>query len=224
MAQQDVRYFLNGTLLSITEERLTVVATDGHRLALTKHVLREKAAQDTIVIVPRKGVVEIQHLLADKTDENVEVIISKNHIRIIMDNFILTSKLINARYPHSQKVIPKLTDSSLLVDRDLLKLALTRVAVLSNEKIRGVRLELTTDKLRLLTNNIAHEQAEDEIAINYAGKAMEISLNISYLLDVLNILDGGSLKIDLRSANEGILIEHPGQQHNSIYVIMPMRL
>lgn len=224
MAQQDVRYFLNGTLLSVSEQTLIAVATDGHRLALAKQRLLDSVDKNTNIIVPKKGVVEIQRLLSDQTDENVELTLSTNHIRVKTGSFILTSKLIAGRYPDYQKVIPKLQDNLLLVDRDVFKSALLRVAVLSNDKIRGVRLELSSGRLRLSANNLEQERAEDKIEVNYHGEAMEISININYLLDVLNVLSAGMLKMYLTGVNGSILIEQPEHHSGCVYVVMPMRL
>jgi DNA polymerase-3 subunit beta len=224
MAQQDVRYFLNGTLLNTAHQTLTAVATDGHRLSLSKLDCEQPINKETNIIVPRKAVTEIQSLLSDKPDLTIELTLSNNHIRLKADDFILTSKLIDGRYPDYQKVIPKVTGQMLTVDRDVLKRALSRVSVLSNEKMRGVRLELRPGQMKLSANNPEQEQAEDEMEVNYTGEPLEISFNVNYLLDVLNVLSSGDVQLQLSNSLAGTVIDQPEQHPNSLYIVMPMRL
>jgi len=224
MAQNDVRSFLNGTLIHVNKQTLTVVSTDGHRLALSKQSLLSELSEQLNIIVPRKGVSEIQHLLLDKEEMEITLSFDNQHIRLETEEFTLTSKLIDGRYPDYQKVIPKQSHLSVSVDRDLLKAALTRVSILSNEKARGVRLEFRQGYMRLLSNNPDQEQAEDEIEIDYAGESLDMSFNINYLLDVLGVLGAGLITIQLTDAAGSALIEQPQTHPNALYVVMPMRL
>tara|TARA_R110000868_G_scaffold158036_3_gene385763 strand:- start:5869 stop:6972 length:1104 start_codon:yes stop_codon:yes gene_type:complete len=222
MAQQDVRYFLNGALLQVDGSNLTVVATDGHRLALATENLPELNA-NTKIIVPRKGVLELMKLLGD-VENDVTLKISHNNIRVDAEDYTLTSKLVDGRYPDYQKVIPKGGDKELVINKDLLKQALTRVSVLSNEKYRGVRFELKEGLLRLAANNPEREEAEDEIEINYNDGDLAVGFNVNYVLDAINALDNGDIKLTLANANSSALIEHTEKNRESLYVVMPMRL
>jgi DNA polymerase-3 subunit beta len=224
MAQDDVRYFLNGTLINASKQTLTAVATDGHRLALSTQLLASELDEHINIIVPRKGVNEIQHLLADRDKAEITLSFNTHHVRIAAEDFTLTSKLVDGRYPEYQKVIPKEGGQLLSVDRDVLKTALTRVSILSAEKVRGVRLELTRGQMRLLSNNPEQEQAEDEIEVDYNGDPLEISFNIQYLLDVLSVLNADFIQMHLTNSTGSVLIDQPKTHPNCLYVIMPMRL
>jgi DNA polymerase-3 subunit beta len=224
MAQDDVRHFLNGTLINVSKQTLTAVATDGHRLALSTQLLASELSEYVNIIVPRKGVNEIQHLLADRNEMDVMLSFNTQHVRITGEDFTLTSKLVDGRYPEYQKVIPKESGSQLTVDRDILKTALTRVSILSSEKVRGVRLELTRGQMRLLSNNPEQEQAEDEIEVEYQGEPLEISFNVQYLLDVLNVLDADLIQMHFTHSMGGVLIDQLKNHPNSLYVVMSMRL
>ena len=224
MAQQDVRYYLNGSLWKIEDNTLTVVATDGHRLAMSKVQLssKEKIASAS-VIVPRKAIVEIGRVLTD-TQETINVVISGKNIRVSGDGFVLSSKLIEGRYPDYLNVVPKNTLSELVVDRDVLKPVLSRVAILSNEKYRGVRLTLNNNALTVNANNPDHEEAEEQLVVDYDGDSFEIGLNVNYLLDALNALPKGNVIFSLSGAEKSIIIEHKNDSSASLNVIMPMRL
>jgi DNA polymerase-3 subunit beta len=224
MAQDDVRHFLNGTLINVSKQTLTAVATDGHRLALSTQALASELSEYVNIIIPRKGVNEIQHLLADRNEMDITLSFNTQHVRIEGDDFTLTSKLVDGRYPEYQKVIPKNNSALLTVDRDILKTALTRVSILSNEKVRGVRLELTRGQMRLLSNNPEQEQAEDEIEVDYQGEPLEISFNVQYLLEVLNVLEADLIQMHLATSMGGVLIDQLKAHPNSLYVVMSMRL
>ena len=225
MAQQDVRYYLNGLYLEILGGRLRVVATDGHRLALATGPARVEAA-DTGVIIPRKGVLELSRLLDG--DAPLELAIGSNHLRAANEQFTFTSKLVDGKFPDYERVIPKNADKSVIGDRAELKQAFTRTAILSNEKYRGVRLKLADDSLDITANNPEQEQAEEVVAVEYGGAELEIGFNVSYLLDVLSVLNQARVRLSLSDEASSALLEHaepPAEQEpERLYVVMPMRL
>ncbi len=221
MAQQDVRYYLNGLLLEVGEGRLRAVATDGHRLALSEIGLGSGDDEQRQVIVPRKGVLELQRLLG--SDEAISLAIGAKHIRATLGAIRFTSKLIDGRFPDYDRVIPKPDGNVLKAERENLRHALQRAAILSNEKYRGVRLELLADKLKIQANNPDQEEAQDEIEVEYAGGDIEIGFNVNYLLDALGAVTGDDVEIGFIDANSSCLIHAPGVDHTR-YVVMPMRL
>lgn len=222
MAQQDVRYYLNGMLWELKDQRLRVVATDGHRLALCTLPEKVDASGDTQVILPRKGVLELARLLLDE-DENIAVVIGSNHIRATTVDFTFTSKLVDGKFPDYQRVLPRSPNKIVLSDRLELRQAFTRAAILSNEKYRGVRLKLTDNTLDIVANNPEQEEAEEAVAVDYQGEALEVGFNVSYLLDVLAVLSGERVKLSLSDPNSSALLEE-SEEGDSLYVVMPMRL
>ena len=222
MAQQDVRYFLNGMLLEVTSEYTRTVATDGHRLATCTVNVGAPGVERRQAIVPRKGVLELGRLLSDG-DEDVTLHVSANHIRVTRGNYTLTSKLVDGKFPDYEKVIPKDANRTILGDRETLKQAFHRASILSNEKYRGVRLIIETDQLTIQANNPEQEEAEEVVDVSYQGERMEIGFNVSYLQDVLNVLDTDEVRISVSDANSSALIESPGKE-DTMYVVMPMRL
>jgi DNA polymerase III subunit beta len=220
MAQQDVRYYLNGLLLETQESSLRAVATDGHRLALCEIALSSpgKAGQ---VIVPRKGVLELQRILG--TEGDVELAIGTNHVRAQIGDIRFTSKLIDGRFPEYGRVIPSSPAKLVQADRELLRQALQRTAILSNEKYRGIRLAVRTDLLTIQAHNPEQEEAEDQVEVVYAGDEVEIGFNVNYLLDALSAIEGDKVEIGLTDANSSCLIHAPGLTQTR-YVVMPMRL
>lgn len=222
MAQQDVRYYLNGMLWEVRRDSLRTVTTDGHRLAYSITDIR--AQTDNIqVIVPRKAVMELGRLLSEAESE-VTVTLGRNHLRVKTVDYVFTSKLIDGRFPDYEKVIPQVLEKCLVVDRDILKQALSRVAILVSEKHRSVRLELKTNLLKVATNNPDdQEKAEEEVAVGYMGPEMEIAFNINYLIDALNALPGGEVKLSMAGSDSSVRIEGLNED-TSIYVVMPMRL
>jgi len=221
MAQQDVRYYLNGLMLETGKNRLRGVATDGHRLALCDIPIENQDVTHGQIILPRKGVAELNRLL-DGGGE-IELAIGTNHLQARLDGIRFTSKLIDGRFPDYERVIPNKETSTLKAARDTLRGALQRAAILSNEKYRGVRLELGKDKLRIQANNPDQEEAEDEIEVEYPHGEMEIGFNVNYLLDALNVLDGEVVEIDFVDANSSCLLRSE-QDDQAKYVVMPMRL
>jgi len=221
MAQQDVRYYLNGLLLETEGKTLRAVATDGHRLALAEVALGSKASRDEQVIVPRKGVLELNRLLDG--DGELRVVLGSNHIRVERDGIRLTSKLIDGRFPEYGRVIPQSTPSVVKGDCGLLRHALQRTAILSNEKYRGVRLELGENSVVISANNPEQEEATETIEMEYGGEKMEIGFNVNYLMDALAALESEEVELHLSDANSSCLIVAPGATGVK-YVVMPMRL
>ncbi len=222
MAQQDVRYYLNGMLLELGSQYVRLVATDGHRLALSSLATDLSRESDTQVIIPRKGVIELARLLNDSDDE-VVLSIGDSHIYSQIGNYKFTSKLIDGKFPDYNRVIPKGGDKIIHADRSSLKEMFTRASILSHENIRGVQLHLTQNVLQVFANNPEHEQAEDSLEVDYSGDDLQIGFNVSYLIDVMNVLSTDDVKITLLNANSSALIESTSDS-SSLYVIMPMRL
>lgn len=223
MAQQDVRYYLNGMLIDINQGVMKVVATDGHRLALGISDKKDVLADHMQIIVPRKGIMELMRLLED-SDEEVEIIIGTNHICVLTPSFTFTSKLVEGKFPDYQRVIPKNGNKIVFINRELFKQALTRVSILSNEKFRGVRLLISENLLKIIANNPEQEEAEDEIDIDYQGADLEIGFNVNYLLDVCNTINSEKVKLTFIDTNSSALIEAHDDQNNFVYVVMPMRI
>lgn len=222
MAIQDVRYYLNGLLLEMSQNQIRAVATDGHRLALSEADCSLDQDTGLQVILPRKAVLELARLLSD-SDEQIEVDVSSNHIRFIMGETSFTSKLIDGKFPDYQRVIPTNMDKEITADRDQLKQALMRTSILSNEKYRGIRFQFTSGLLKLLAHNPEQEEAEDEMEIDYQGDELIIGFNVGYLIEVLNVIDTESVKLYLSDSNSSCLIQNKDSEQ-SRYVIMPMRL
>jgi len=221
MAQQDVRYYLNGLLLETEKKRLRAVATDGHRLALSEVDLLGAASRDEQLIVPRKGVLELSRLL--EGDGEVQLALGANHIRVQLDGVRLTSKLIDGRFPEYSRVVPAQPKYTIKADRNLLRQALQRTAILSNEKYRGVRLELAANSVVLQANNPEQEEAVETLEVEYAGDAMEIGFNVNYLLDALAAVDSEQVELGVTDGNSSCLIREPGSDGTK-FVVMPMRL
>ncbi len=220
MAQEDVRYFLNGMLWEIGDGYFRGVTADGHRLAMSTCDLAIKPASLTQVIIPRKAITELLRSLGDNEDE-VNLTISRHHARIVSPTVTFTTKLIDSKFPDYKKVVPKGGDKVVTVERDKFKEVLSRVAVLSNEKLRSVRLELKNNLIRLFANNLEQEQAEEELNVDYKGEELKIGFNIGYLLDVLSAAPEGSVSLTLSQASGSALIEHT-EDKQSLYVVSPM--
>lgn len=221
MANQDVRYYLNGLLLETQGNVLRTVATDGHRLALSHRTIDVELPEKQ-VIVPRKGVVEMSRLLDDE-DADIAIAIGDNAIRATTSVVVFTSKLVDGRFPDYRRVLPKGGNKVAVASRNLLKQALNRVSILSNEKFRGVRIQFEQDLLKISANNPEQEEAEEIVDVDYKFDKLEIGFNVSYLLDVLNNLRSDDVRITLIDGNSSALIENH-QEEDSMYVVMPMRL
>ncbi len=222
MAQQDVRYYLNGLMLEISANYLRAVATDGHRLAYCEKETSADITDLKQVIIPRKGVLELLRLLKD-TEETVKIILGSNHLQVIFDQLRLTSKLIDGRFPDYNRVMPTDGDNIITVNRDQLRQSLMRASILSNEKYRGIRLMLEKNLIKLQAQNPDQEEADIELEVDYAGDEIEIGFNVNYMLDVLNVTGSETVQAALRDSNSSFLLTYPDQQ-DCKYVIMPMRL
>lgn len=223
MAQQDVRYYLNGLLLDINGGKLRAVATDGHRLA-TCEVETETDPPDAVqqVIVPRKGVQELLRLLAD-TEDTAILRIGPNHVRAGLDNIRFTSKLIDGKFPDYRRVIPASSEHMAIADRLALRGALARAAILSNDQYRGVRLQLEKQNLHLQTHNPEQEEAEEDLEVQYGGPPLEIGFNVTYLMDALGVMSSQEVRLFFTDASSSCLLQE-AEGETCQYVIMPMRL
>lgn len=226
MAQQDVRFYLNGMLLEIGSERLSCVATDGHRLSYSQCETDVEPEVPVRSIVPRKGINELLRLLGTiDSDKTIEMLVTGQRLQIDTDGVQLSTKLIDGRFPDYNRVIPIDGNKELVVDCQSLKECLTRASVLSNEKYRGVRVALSDGLLTISSNNPEQEEAFDELEVDYTGESTEIGFNVAYLLDVLNILECELVRVILKDGNSSALLT-PVQESgaDSKYVVMPMRL
>ncbi|MGB8974653.1 MAG: DNA polymerase III subunit beta, partial [Pseudomonas capeferrum] len=222
MAQQDVRYYLNGMLLEVSRNTLRAVSTDGHRLALCSMSAPIEQDDRHQVIVPRKGILELARLLTDP-EGMVSIDLGQHHIRATTGEFTFTSKLVDGKFPDYERVLPKGGDKLVVGDRQALREAFSRTAILSNEKYRGIRLQLAAGQLKIQANNPEQEEAEEEISVDYNGSALEIGFNVSYLLDVLGVMTTEQVRLILSDSNSSALLQEAGNDDSS-YVVMPMRL
>jgi len=222
MAQQDVRYYLNGMLLEVSEGIIRAVATDGHRLAMCSMKADIGQPDRHQVIVPRKGILELARLLTEP-DGNVSIVLGQHHIRATTGEFTFTSKLVDGKFPDYERVLPKGGDKLVLGDRQALREAFSRTAILSNEKYRGIRLQLASGQLKIQANNPEQEEAEEEVGVEYNGGSLEIGFNVSYLLDVLGVMTTEQVRLILSDSNSSALVQE-SDNDDSAYVVMPMRL
>ena len=222
MAQQDVRYYLNGILMEISPQRVKLVATDGHRLALSAVDIDSGVSEDRQIIIPRKAVLELARLL-DSSDSQAKCELSQNHFRLETDSLVFTTKLIDGKFPDYERVIPVDGNKSMRVDRETLKHSMSRIAILSNEKYRGIRLTLSSGNLSIQANNPDQEEAEEELQVDYSETDMEIGFNVTYLIDVLNVLGSETVQVKLKDSNSSAIISD-NEDESSLYVVMPMRL
>ena len=226
MANQDVRYYLNGLLLEFHADKIIAVSTDGHRLAVSEFMtqLDESDSADVLsIIVPRKGILELSRLLDASSDLALFLQISDNHIRIVNDGIRFTSKLIDGKYPDYQAAIPSNSLHRIELDREKFRDTLSRVAILSNEKFRGIRLGLKDNTMTLHSNNPENESAEEELDINYSGDDFEIGFNVSYLLEAVNHLEGSTIHMDLSTPDSSVLLSSVNDP-DTRYIVMPIRL
>ena len=223
MAQQDVRYFLNGMLLEVTRDHIRTVATDGHRLAMCTAPTGVPGVDRRVqAIVPRKGVLELGRLL-DGDDESVLVHVGTNHLRVSAGPYTLTSKLVDGKFPEYEKVVPRRSERCMSGDRESLRQAFNRASILSNEKYRGIRLILDQEQVTIQANNPEQEEAEEEVSVDYEGAELEIGFNVSYLLDVLNAMHSSQVELELGDSNSSAVMVDP-EARQALYVVMPMRL
>ncbi|QDK99303.1 DNA polymerase III subunit beta [Acinetobacter tandoii] len=233
MAVQDVRFYLTGTLLEIDENQLRAVTTDGHRLALCETLASSNTQQLIQAIVPRKAVGELQRLLSIE-DEQLSLLIGRELLNVTINTpsrdkeqgpitVRFTTKLIDGKFPDYRRVIPRGGDKNVMIAHDVFKQSLQRVSILSNEKLRGVFLNFSTDTLQLRANNPEQDEAIEDLAIQYNDAPLEMSFNAQYLLDVLSVLDGDDVSMTMTEANQSVLVHDPAHSDQT-YVVMPMRV
>ncbi|WP_261816350.1 DNA polymerase III subunit beta [Vibrio gallicus] len=221
MANQDVRYYLNGMLFEIDGNMLRSIATDGHRMAVSESSIEQSLPQNQ-VIVPRKGVLELTKIL-EVPEEMVTLQIGNSNIRASVNNFVFTSKLVDGRFPDYRRVMPKQPSKTVIADCEELRQAFSRAAILSNEKFRGVRVNVSNDTMKITANNPEQEEAQEVVDIDYQGEELEIGFNVSYVLDVLNSLRCDKVSFGMSDANTSTLVENT-EDNTAQYVVMPIRL
>ncbi len=221
MAQQDIRYYLNGLLVVVEDRCLKLVATDGHRLAFASLKLAADLPRQE-VIVPRKTVLELSKLLADSDDE-VSIELSSTQAGFSFGAVELVSKLVDGKFPDYTRVIPTQHKNKLRIERESLRQALLRAAILSNEKFRGVRWVLGEGSLKIVSSNAEQEEAHEELEVKYSGDALDIGFNVNYLLDVLNNVPGSEIECDFGDSSSSALISYASEKDFK-YVVMPMRI
>lgn len=221
MAQQDIRYYLNGLLFEVSENHLHIVGTDGHRLSFTAMELKESYEKQELIL-PRKTVIELIKLL-DDSDEDVQIELTSNQVNFSFSNFKLISKVIDGKFPDYNRVIPIGHQNSFTTDRLNILLAMQRASILSNEKYRGIRMVLNNNNLKLISTNSDQEEAEEELELNYSGDVLDIGFNVTYLIDVLNNTNSEQITFSFADANSSCLITLPNNTSYK-YVVMPMRI
>ncbi len=222
MAQQDIRYYLNGLLMVAQGSELKLVATDGHRLAYASEDIGAAQEDRVEVILPRKTVLELSRQLADN-DEALEISLTPTQARFSFGNVEFVSKLIDGKFPDYERVIPQHQGKIIRLDRAMLQQSLQRAAILTNEKFRGVRLVLSAGSLKILSTNAENEEAQEEIEIDYDGDGLDVGFNVNYLLDVLNNIVTQTIEVRLADGNSSALIMLPDNERFK-YVVMPMRI
>jgi DNA polymerase-3 subunit beta len=223
MAQQDVRYFLNGLLIELKAGQIISVATDGHRLAKSQVELPESDIDGVQSIIPRKAVLEVSRVLKTDSDDLITVRLNASHVQILSDNFSFISKLIDGRFPDYEKVIPGNLDKHVILNRLDFIDVLQRAAILSNEKFRGVALKVENNLLTVASHNPEQEHARDELEVNYVGDPIEIGFNVNYLLEALRANSADQIDLGLHDPNTSCTFHSEGNDA-TLYLIMPMRL
>ncbi len=225
MANQDVRYYLNGLLLDVREGLIKTVTTDGHRLAISEYQRDDDNGTDIVksIIIPRKGVLELSKILEGSSELPLTLYLSDNHIRIEKNKTRFTSKLIDGKYPDYQGAIPSSSRYHIELDRILFRETLARVAILSNEKFRGIRFSFSNGTMKLHSTNPEKEMAEEEIDVNYTGELLEIGFNVSYLLDAVNHIDTETIMLQISNPDSSVLLS-ASVDATTKYVVMPIRL
>ena len=222
MAHQDVRYYLNGLLLDLREQSLRCVATDGHRLAMSETQLQGEVSARRQIIIPRKGMLELQGLF-EAGEGTVDLEFGRNHLRLRRGGVTFTSKLIDGRFPDYEAVIPIGADKDVRVHREDLRSALQRAAILSNEKYRGVKLEVSPNKLRIVAHNPEQEEAVEEVEARTGVAELSVGFNVNYLMDALGALGGEEILLSLRDAQSSCLLRKVDSD-DTRHVVMPLRL
>jgi DNA polymerase-3 subunit beta len=222
MANQDVRYYLNGLLLNISNNKMKLVASDGHRLSIFEDSLEQQTGYESRIILPRKGVLELYRLL-DNIDTELTVMFSNNNIRITIGDMIFSAKLVDAKYPDFGKVFQQSFYEPISVPKQALKESLTRVAVLSNEKFKGVTFDIAPGNIKISTHNPEHDEAEEELSIEYEGELLSIAFNAQYLLDAVSNLDTDTAVLTIASNASSCFIDETSECEYK-FIVMPMRL
>lgn len=223
MAQQDVRYFLNGMLLEIKPQVISTVATDGHRLAKSELSNPDINIDLLQCIIPRKAVLEIAKFLDAESDNPVQIKLNAGHVSVQTDNFVFVSKLIDGRFPDYEKVIPQNLTKHITLDRSSMIDVLSRAAILSNEKFRGVSLLLENNSLKVSSNNPDQEHASDEMEVAYADEQIEVAFNVNYLLEALKACESEQVILSLQDSKTSCTFQET-EAKETLYLIMPMRL
>jgi DNA polymerase-3 subunit beta len=221
MAQQDIRYYLNGLLFEVNANKLNVVGTDGHRLSFTSTELGQNYEKQELIL-PRKTVIELIKLL-DDSDEEVTIEIGTGQVNFSFGEIRLITKVIDGKFPDYTRVIPVGHQNSFTADRLSILLSMQRASILSNEKYRGIRMVLGKDNLRLISTNSEQEEAEEDLEIAYSGDSLDIGFNVTYMIDVLNNVDSENVVFSFADANSSCLVTVPGNDSYR-YVVMPMRI
>lgn len=223
MAYQDARFFLNGMLLSCEQDKISCVATDGHRLSWCRVMPTQSISEPTQAIFPRKTVLELAKLLRPSSDEEVAIVLGDQAVEISAGHFSLKSNLIEGQYPKYRKLIPSSVTDSAIVETRALKQSLDKVAILANEKFKGGRFYFENGTLRIVSSNFDQEEAVSTMPIDYQGKQRSVAFNISYIFDVLNVLPNDTCLFQFSDSMQGVLIESPDSEFAS-YVVMPLTL
>jgi DNA polymerase-3 subunit beta len=221
MAEQDVRYFLNGMLLEIKNNRLYSVAADGHRLAMNYIELQESGLVPMRVIVPRKGILEIMRMV-DEDDGDLQITIVASHIQVQSRGVTITSKLLDGKFPDYERVIPRDGNKVIVGNRELLKDAFHRASALFSEKFRGVRLRLSEARLKVLASNPEQDEVEEDLEVEYQGQEIEVGFNVRYLIDFLGVVQSDLVRFTFSDSNKSALLEEVGGGGGA-YVLMPIR-
>jgi DNA polymerase-3 subunit beta len=222
MAQQDVRYYLNGMLLELSNGDIRTVATDGHRLAMSQSLTTVEDTTNIQVILPRKAVIELSRLLRDSDDE-IKIELSNSYIKVLLEQAVFTSKLIDGRFPEYQRVMPTGSDKEVETDKNAIKQSLTRASILSNEKYRGISFSIKPNLLELQAHNPEQEESEEELEVKYQGEELKIGFNVGYLLDAISAIKEETIIIELKDTNSSALI-YGKDNKDTKYVVMPMRI
>ena len=225
MAVHDIRYYLNGILFVAEGKSLTLVATDGHRLALAQATLDVEIPKQE-VILPRKTVLELQRLLKDEKggDEGlIEMRFAGNQAKFSFSGMEFVTKLVEGKFPDYNRVIPKNHKNAVILGRVPFLASLQRAAILTSEKFKGVRVNIEPGTLRIASSNAEQEEAKEELEIDYGGDSIEIGFNVTYLIDALSNMSVEMIKLELQDTNSSALITVP-EQAGFRYVVMPMRI
>lgn len=222
MANQDVRYYLNGLLINISNKNIKLVSSDGHRLAIFEDTMTTPSGYEASIILPRKGVLELYRLLTD-LDSELTVLFSNNNIKVSTGNLVFSAKLVDAKYPDFSKVFQQKFYEPIVLAKQELKESLNRISVLANEKFKGVSLDITKDNLHITTHNPENDEGEENIAISYAGDELTISFNAQYLLDAVSNLDSDTAILTIAANASSCFINEP-EKNEYKFIVMPMRL